>query len=197
MDDCLTVASSPADTNQRSTDGAFDFAMNCAGELLATVVTRAPLGRAPLHSETSDWIARTLSPVPVLSLPPVLEDHGVFLSAAEQQYRTQISEELHALGEPLKSSEAAEQCKHFAETGGLALSNQIGTRWAIFGDELDGIALVAHSQESKRQVTFEFAMQGSSIKIIQIDERMRRSEHSCRIEHARQLENAIAWLNLS
>ena len=195
MDDCLTVASSPADTNQRSTDFNFDFRNYCAGEFYANPGFGSSSRRLP-HSEISDWIVRTYRAVTIPSLPPDIQNHSVFLSTAEQHYRMQIGEELQALGEPLSSSSAADRCQLFAETTGLALSIQPGTRWAIFGDELDGIALLAHSRENKRQVTFEFPVQGPSIKIIRIDEEMRRHEHSCRIEHVLQLENAIAWLSL-
>lgn len=196
MGDCLTVTSGTASTDQRSTDGMFEFAVSCAGGLPVRVIISTPPGSVPPHPETSSWMSPVLNPVPVLSLPPDPKNHGVFLSAAEQRFSTHINDELNALGEPLKSSVAADHCKRFVENSRFLLSNQAGIRWAIFGDELDGIALVAHSKVSKRQVTLEFATNGALIKIIQIDECMHRRERSCRIEHILQLENAVAWLNL-
>jgi hypothetical protein len=67
-------------------------------------------------------------------------------------------------------------------------------RWAVFGDDEDGIELVAHSRASMRQVSFEFPLDGDVIRVITIDEAMQRSERECRIEHERTLQEAIVWL---
>ena len=123
--------------------------------------------------------------------------HGVFLPGSESRFLLELFKELDALSESLRSSASARNCRRFATDFSVAFASHPSIRWAIFGDEEDGVTLVVHSRKSKRQVTFEFALNEPSINIIQIDEQMRRFERACRIDQVMQLGNAIAWLNPS
>jgi hypothetical protein len=77
----------------------------------------------------------------------------------------------------------------------MALAYVPQSRCAVFGSDEDGVELLAHSHASMRQVSFEFPLEGDLIRIVRIDEAMRRSECTCRIDHERTLQEAIAWLS--
>ena len=77
----------------------------------------------------------------------------------------------------------------------MALASVSRVRCVVFGDEEDGVELVAHSRATLRQVSFEFKSDGNTINIVSIDEEMRRFERACGIDKVRTLAEAIAWLN--
>jgi len=130
-----------------------------------------------------------------MSMAPERESAEIFLSEEEGQFLEWVRNDLAELSEPVRSSPGAELCRRFAEGVGMALAFVPRARCAVFGDEEDGVELVAHSRASMRQVSFEFRPEDNSVKIVSIDEKMRRSERKCRIDHARTLAEAIAWLN--
>lgn len=119
----------------------------------------------------------------------------IFVSHSEAEFIAQMREDLDELPENLRSSLAAVSCRRFFEDVGLSLSRVPHLRCAIFGDEEDGIELIAHSRTSMRQVSFEFGKKVDTIAIIRIDEEMRRSEDQCRVDHVLQLGKAIEWLH--
>ncbi len=119
---------------------------------------------------------------------------GVFLSNAEVCFLRQIHDDLYDLDIRIRQSSAAELCKKFTDGVGLELANKPGTRVAVFEDEEDMITLVAHSRSSKRQVSFEFHADGTTIGIVSIDERMQRTEEQCRIHQIGSIGARIAWL---
>lgn len=119
---------------------------------------------------------------------------GVFLSNAEVRFGRQIRGDLGDLGDRMRQSSAAELCKKFADGVGLELASKPGTRVAAFEDEQDMITLVAHCRPSKRQVSFEFHADGTTIGIVSIDERMHRTEGKYRIHQIEPIREAIAWL---
>jgi len=145
-------------------------------------------------SDIADSVAKTFKNVDVQSVAPPPESGEMFLSEAEAQFLTKIGSDLDELPEPVRSSPGAELCRRFAAGDGLALAFIPRVRCAVFGDEEDGVELVAHSRASMRQVSFEFALSGRSITVVQIDEKLRRSKHECGVHHVRQLANAIEWL---
>jgi len=139
------------------------------------------------------WGVSVIAPISFIAGDP--ESGGLFLSETEARFLTQIGSDLDELPEPVRSSPGAELCRRFAEGVGMALAFIPRVRCAVFGDEEDGVELVAHSRASMRQVSFEFRPGENSINIISIDEEMRRFERACGIEKVRTLAEAIAWLN--
>ena len=117
-----------------------------------------------------------------------------FLAAPQVQFLRQVEEDIAQLPLRVRSSNSAKLCLKFATNVGIALASARAVRWAVFGDEEDGITLVAHSRLTKRQVSFEFEAKTQIISIVSIDEQMRRFERACRIENERTLGNAVAWL---
>lgn len=85
-------------------------------------------------------------------------------------------------------------CRQFILSLGLMFVSNPNIRWAIFGDEEDGVVFVMHSQKSKRQIMLEFALYDNSVNIIQIDKRMKRSECEYCVDQTVQLKNAITWV---
>ncbi|MHC4696880.1 MAG: hypothetical protein ACYTFA_09070 [Planctomycetota bacterium] len=152
----------------------------------------------PLSAATAaDWVAATFLDTAVF-VPSVIDDSelgGMFLSRAEAEFVRQIRNDLDELSESIRSSHSVELCRQFVEGVSMALANDPEARCAVFGDEEDGVTLVAHSRASRRQVSFEFGLEGDSISIVSIDEEMRRSERACGIDKVRTLREAIAWLN--
>ena len=56
------------------------------------------------------------------------------------------------------------------------------------------VTFVAHSRASKRQVSFEFGADPSSINIVRIDADMQRDQEECMLDDVQALGCAIAWL---
>jgi len=154
------------------------------------------VGATVSDSNAADWVARTFHYVgKAQDVEPDPDAGRIFLSPPEAQFLNQIRKDLDELSESLRSSPGAELCRRFAEGVGIALAFVAGARCAVFGDEEDGVELVAHSRASMRQVSFEFNPKDSSINIISIDEEIRRFERSCGIDKVRTLAEAIAWLS--
>ncbi len=146
-------------------------------------------------SNCAVWVSTAFCPPQLKTLPSDLPNApGVFLSNAEVRFLRQIRDDLGDLGVRMRQSSAADLCKKFTDGVGLELANQPGTRVAVFEDEEDMITLVAHSHSLKRQVSFEFHADGTTIGIVSIDERMQRTERECRIHQIERIRGAIAWL---
>lgn len=146
------------------------------------------------ESNPANWITTTYSPVQIRFVLPDAEVHDFFLSAAEAQFIQQTREDIAQLPNVSSSSPAANCCKKFAEGVGIALVHQPRTRWAVFAEEDGEVTLVAHSRTSKRQVSFEFGADGSSINIVRIDADMQRDQEECMLDDVHALGCAIAWL---
>jgi hypothetical protein len=181
-------------------DQSFELAKNLSAAAPAKRSPVLPLRRqVPVEtlsvSAIADSVDKTFKYVDVQSVAPAPQSNKMFLSEAEARFLTQIGSDLDELPEPVRSSPGAELCRRFAEGVGMALAFIPQVRCAVFGDEEDGVELVAHSRASMRQVSFEFGLGVDSINIISIDEEMRRFERACGIEKVRTLAEAIAWLN--
>lgn len=147
-------------------------------------------------SSFADYVSETLSSIDMLQDSELgAVGKNLFLSSHDAEFLTQIREDLDKLPEAVRSSSGAALCRRFVEDVGMALASVPGARCAVFGDEEDGVELVAHSRASKRQVSFQFDLSVGSITVVRIDEEMRRSEDKCRIDHELQLAKAIEWLN--
>lgn len=143
---------------------------------------------------TSTWTGVSFERVDGPSMTHDSPPTCLFLTEA-QAFILNVREDLDRLPPSIRSSHSAELCRQFATRLGNALAGRAGVRCAVFGDEEDGVMLVAHSRASLRQVSFEFGAEDSTVNIISIDETMRRSERACRLEHVRTLGEAIAWLS--
>ena len=95
------------------------------------------------------------------------------------------------LGEREGTSRAARSCVDFVSGVGLVLANP-GLRVAAFWDE-DVVSLVAHNRSARRQATFDFAPDGRTVTITQIDEEMRRTEQAAS-QHGSELLASLGWL---
>lgn len=181
-------------------DLGFEFPKDLAG-MVPTKHRSAPrprrcaLAETLSDSSTAVWISVTFENVDFLSVGPDPESREFFLSEREA-FLTQMLIDLAELSEPVRSSASAKLCKRFAEGVGLNLANIPQARCAVFGDDDDGVELVAHSRASMRQVSFEFGDAEKTVNIISIDEHMRRFERACGIDQALTLAKAIEWLNL-
>ncbi len=201
MNELLTTTPNAADREVQFSDEYFEIAIGPSGIVSPN--------REPIHNEArgepvttltdsqeAAWVAETFRPtVCISSAAGDPESGGLFVSERVAAFLRQMRNDLAELREPVRSSPGAELCYRFTESVGMALAFVPQARCAVFGDEEDGVELVAHSRASKRQVSFEFPHEGDMIKIVSIDEDMRRSERKCRIDHARTLGEAIAWLN--
>lgn len=146
-------------------------------------------------SNVAKWIAATFYNVGYwLDVEPGPDSQKIFLSP-EEEFLTQMRSDLDELAQPVRSSPEAMLCRRFVEGVGKALAFIPHARCAVFGDEEDGVELVAHSRTSMRQVSFEFGNTDDTINIVSIDEEMRRFERACGIDKVRTLAEAIAWLN--
>jgi len=186
-------------TGTQYSDQSFELAENLSAAASAKRSLGLPLRRkVPVEtlsvSTIADSVDKTFKYVDVQSAAPAPKSGKMFLSESEARFLAQIGSDLDELPEPVRSSPGAELCRRFAEGDGLALAFMPRVRCAVFGDEKDGVELVAHSGASKRQVSLEFALSGRSITVVQLDEKLRRSEHECGVHHVRQLANAIEWL---
>lgn len=186
-------------TGTQYSDQSFKLAPNWSGAAPAkrdAVPTyRRDFSAEPLSvSDIADSVAKTFKHVDAQSVAPAPASGKMFLSEAQARFLTQIESDLDELPGPVRSSPAAELCRRFVAGVGLALASIANVRCAVFGDEEDGVELVAHSRASLRQVSLEFMPDENSINIISIDEEMRRFERACGIEKVRTLAEAIAWL---
>jgi len=182
MDELLATTPTLADRLVQYSDASFEIAFGPSG-------TMSP-NRDLIYS--ARWGVSVIAPISFIAGDP--ESGGLFLSLAEAFIR-QVREDLDKLPASVRSSYPAELCRRIAEVVGTALAYVPQARCAAFGDEEDGVTLVAHSRASKRQVSFEFGARGDTITIISIDEEMCRTERECRTSHVLTLGNAIAWLN--
>jgi hypothetical protein len=146
-------------------------------------------------SNASDWVTETFTRIDIPFLAPEQESPNIFLSDRDARFLAQIGEDLGELSESVRLSASGKLCKQFTDSIGLNLANIPQIRCAVFGDEEDGITLVAHSRASMRQVSFEFGDDENTINIVSIDEQMRRFERACGIDQTLTLVEAIAWLN--
>ena len=156
---------------------------------------RRSVGDALAGPEANRWIERKLT---YADFPPEAMDvgpSGMFLPEREAQFLHQMRLDIAQLNEAVRSSQEVAHCRRFVENVGLALARIPRVRCAVFGEEEDGVELVAHSRASMRQVSFEFRPESNSINIISIDENMRRFERGCEIDMVRTLAEAIGWLN--
>jgi hypothetical protein len=183
MDELLTTTPTLADRQVQCSDASFEIAFGPSG-------TMSP-NRDLINS--ARWGVTVITPISSIAGDP--ESGGLFLSEAQARFLTQIGSDLDELPEPVRSSPGAELCRQFVAGDGLALASIPSVRCAVFGDEEDGVELVAHSRASLRQVSLEFKPDENSINIVSIDEEMRRFERACGIEKVRTLAEAIAWLN--
>lgn len=191
-----------AERQDQDSDDSFDVIMGYAG--IAPVRPSSMPGSRPRglvetlsDSSTAVWVSATFPAVVafVSSVTSDPEPGEFFLSERETFFLTQILNDLAELSEPVRSSASAKLCKRFAEGVGLNLANIPQARCAVFGDDEDGVELVAHSRASMRQVSFEFGENQRTINIVSIDEQMRRDARQCLINDVLTLGNAIAWLN--
>lgn len=144
-------------------------------------------------SNAAFWVKITYGQeVPTITMER--ETAEMFLTERDAQFLKRIQCDIDELNEPVRRSRGAEICRRFAETVGLALASLPQLRSAVFGDEEDGVELVAHSCASMRQVSFDFGLEGNSINIVSIDENMRRFERTCGLDKVLTLAEAIAWL---
>lgn len=118
-----------------------------------------------------------------------------FLSAQQAQFIRQLAEDIAQLPLIVRSSDSAKLCWEFISNIGIALASARDIRCAVFGDEEDGVTLVAHSSTTKRQVSFEFDANTPTITIVLIDEQMHTVERDCQIRHELTLGNAVSWLS--
>lgn len=200
MDEPVTISLNLGEAYVAPTDVGFELTQDASRVAPRDPpIPLLPEPESPVYfradSDTAVWITGTckLGEHDSFALDP--RPHGIFLSGSESRFLSELFEELDALSESVRSSASARNCRRFGTDFGMAFATQPNIRWGIFGDEEDGVTLVVHSRKSKRQVTFEFALNEPSINIIQIDEQMRRSERACRIDLVLQLGNAIGWLN--
>lgn len=203
MNECNLIveeALNAAEGDVQHGDLGFEFAKDSVGvpptkHWSAPRPRRCPPAETVSDSNTDPWISMTFGYVGFLSVAPDPESREFFLSEREAFFLTQVLKDLAELSEPVRSSASAKLCKRFAEGVGLDLANIPQARCAVFGDEEDGVELVAHSRASMRQVSFEFGDDERTINIVSIDEQMRRDARQCLINHVLTLGNAIAWLN--
>lgn len=187
-------------TGTQYSDQSFELAENLSAAAPAKRSPGVALWRQvpvePLFvSAIADSVAKSFKNVDVQSVAPAPESGEMFLSEAQARFLTQIDSDLDELPEPVRSTLGAELCLRFVAGDGLALASIPSVRCAVFGDDEDGVELVAHSRVSRRQVTFEFGLEESLINIVRIDERMHRSVQTCGIEKGLTLSEAIKWLN--
>ncbi|MEK7730534.1 MAG: hypothetical protein AAB363_01625 [Planctomycetota bacterium] len=199
MPELLMSAPNAAEHHSQYSDGCFQIVIGASGmvppnwgELISTT-TLPGFGASLTDSSPAHWVAKNF--LDVDDGTPGHELGEVFVPAPHAQFIAQIRDDLNQLSASVRTSHSAELCRLFAEGVGIALANNPGARIAVFGDEEDGVTLVAHSRASKRQVSFEFGARGDTITIISIDEEMCRTERECHISHVLTLGNAIAWLN--
>ncbi len=199
MNEHITTLLNAAERHVQHSDEGWEFAKD--------VVGAAPLKQPRIlwprpetlvvtlcDSNPGVWVTSTYRQVDAPSVAPDPESRDMFLSPP-QAFIRQIREDLDQLPGSVRSSQSAGLCRQFVEGVGMALANNPQARCAVFGDEEDGVTLVAHSRASMRQVSLEFGLEGNSINIVSIDEEMRRSERACGIDKVRTLGEAIAWLN--
>ena len=129
------------------------------------------------------------------SSAPPSEVGEPFLSAEQAQFIRELAEDIAQLPLKVRSSDSAKLCWEFVSNVGIALAKARALRCAVFGDEEDGVTLVAHSSTTKRQVSFEFGEKTPTVTVVQIDQQMRRVELDCRIHHELTLGNAVSWLS--
>lgn len=144
-------------------------------------------------STTALWVATTYD-VQVHSVVQSQGEGNVFLSPS-QAFLEQIKEEIEQLPPRLAASDAAALLREFVNGPGRMVGTIKDSRWAIFDDEEDGLTLLVHSGRAKRQLSIEFDLDGRTIRLISIDEKMQRSQLVCNIEHVRTLGKRIAWLS--
>lgn len=106
-----------------------------------------------------------------------------------------LKAEVAELPESARNSAAAELCTRFIDEFGQLIADQADTRSEVFSEEDEGVSVITHAAPTKRQVTFDFRPDGRTIEVTSIDENMRRTTRTCRIDHASTLREAIAWLN--
>ena len=198
----MTRTPNAAERQDLDSDDSFDVIMGYAGIAPArrsSMPGSKPRGLVETLSDSSPavWVSVTFPAVVALvsSVTSDPESGEIFLSEREAFFLTQILNDLAELSEPVRSSASAKLCKRFAEGVGLSLANIPQARCAVFGDEEDGVELVAHSRASMRQVSFEFGDDERTINIVSIDEQMRRDARECHINHVLTLAEAVAWLN--
>lgn len=202
MSDLATITSTFFDAtkrNVRAIDQGLRFPNYPFGEVqskqrLISSVRQRVFTNALSDSSTSVWVFITNQNNHVPTIPKDISTDELFLPQ-EDVFLHQFEEDLANIPTSVRESRAGVLCRRFAEGVGIALASICGVRCATFGDEEDGIALVAHSRLTKRQISFEFACDEDRITIIMIDEEMRRTEKECKIDHVLTLGNAIAWLN--
>lgn len=191
MSELFTITSVVAEKDVHQSDQNFEIDED-------SVRTPPPRARAsssaPSDSNTAVWLSMTLADGNPQSLARNPGWGDLFLSEPEA-FLMQVRIDIAELSEPVRRSPGVKLCLHFAKGVGLALAFVPEARVAVFGDEEDGVELLAHSRASMRQVCFEFATADNTINIISIDEEMQRFERSCGIEKVRTLAKAIAWLN--
>jgi hypothetical protein len=88
---------------------------------------------------------------------------------------------------------AAEACREIARAADPLISAARELHYAVFDDDGGGLALLAHSRLTKRQVTFEISPEGN-LTVISIDEALRRHEHALGQIDAASVWQPIEWL---
>jgi len=147
-------------------------------------------------SNAAQWVERNFFKLRYQQEVGPSPDFGkMFPSDSEARFIGQMWRDLDELTESVRLSPVAELCRRFVEGVGTALALVPRVRCAVFGDEEDGVTLVAHSRDSMRQVSFEFKAEVNSINVVSIDEQMHRFERRCSIDKVKTLAEAIAWLN--
>ena len=176
----------------------FEFPGDCAGVRVSEVTPKATAPKEALDETSSDFPTdRRVEEifqdrVPSSSPGP---DWSYPLLSPGEAFLCQVHGDIEELSENVRASHEVQLCRQFAEGVGKQLAHIRLIRCAVFGDEEDGVELVAHSRASMRQVTFEFRPDENSINIVSIDEEMRRFEWTCAVDKVRTLAKAIAWLN--
>lgn len=193
-----------ADSNIETSDATFIVVIGAAPPVAARsqdgrsqrrvstvdpLTTSDPADRVPSGFPWVEQNERTMTPPP--------ESAGVFLSPSEAAFLQQIYEDLDGMPIAVRRSSGAQLCRRFAEGVGIGLARSHATRCAVFGDEEDGVTLLAHSRASSREVSFEFGIDEPAILIVSIDEDMRLSRRACGMDKVRTLAEAVAWLTPS
>ncbi len=192
----VVVQENLAECGVHYSDAGFELHRDYVGALVVKPPPSASQPRVEANtlsdSTDPDWIRRTFK---TRSSTAEATGPDISLSERETRFLTQVREDLGDLSEPVRLSASAKLCKLFTEDVGLKLARIPQARCAVFGDEEDGITLVAHSRASMRQVSFEFGDDEKTINIVSIDEQMHRFERGCGIDKTMTLAEAIAWLN--
>jgi hypothetical protein len=116
------------------------------------------------------------------------------LEAVDSALVRAVREDLREpIARELIGSQTVTVCLNLARWVSSAVRSVAAANYAVFVDE--GIAsLVIHSKLARRQVTFEVSPHGKTIRIVTIDEHMRRLEYFAARSDEPRIRESVAWL---